>query len=57
MSHVEVISAWDQYIDFPKKDYNTIFSEKLVNELHEWIETIPHILHSPQWKRLIISQN
>ena len=31
---------------FPKRYYEKIFSEKLVNELHDWIENHPNIVHS-----------
>ena len=32
---------------FPKEHYENIFSEKLINELHAWIENQPHVIHSP----------
>ena len=31
---------------FPKRHYNSIFYEKLVNELHAWIESLPHVIDS-----------
>ena len=30
----------------PKRHYDNIFSEKLVNGLHTWIENHPHAIHS-----------
>ena len=42
---------------FPKKHYENIPTEKLVNELHSWIENYPHVIHPPQCKRLIFCQN
>ena len=30
----------------PKQNYENIFSEELVNELHAWIENSPHVIHS-----------
>ena len=47
MSHVEVIASWYYYIHFPKRHYNNIFSEKLVNKLHYWIEKHPHLILPP----------
>ena len=38
----------------PNKHDENIFSEKLVNELHYWIENHPHIIHSPSVKDLFI---
>ena len=35
---------------FPLKYYENIFSEKLINELHAWIENRPHVIHSPNVK-------
>ena len=32
---------------FPKKNYENTFYEKLVNELHSYIEKQPHVIHSP----------
>ena len=32
---------------FPKRHYNNILNEKLVNELHDYIEKDPHIIQSP----------
>ena len=32
---------------FPKISYDNIFSEKLVYELHAWIENHPYAIHSP----------
>ena len=32
---------------FPKIHYENIVSEKLVNELHAWIENHPHLIHPP----------
>ena len=29
----------------PNKHYKNIFSEKLVNDLHAWIENHPHVIH------------
>ena len=46
-SNVEFISSWDQYIIFPKRHYDNIFSEKLVYELHDCIENNPHPIHYP----------
>ena len=34
----------------PKKHYENIFSEKLVNELHSWIENHPRVINSPNVK-------
>ena len=34
----------------PNKHYENIFSEKLVYELHSWIENHPHIIHYPNVK-------
>ena len=31
----------------PKRHYDSILSEKLVYELHAWIENHPHVIHSP----------
>ena len=33
--------------NFPKKHYEHIFSEKMINELNAWIENHPHVIHSP----------
>ena len=38
---------------FPKRHYNSIFSENLVNELHAWIEIHPHVIHFPNLKDLL----
>ena len=35
---------------FPKKHYENIFSEKLINELHAFIENHPHEIHYPNVK-------
>ena len=35
---------------FPKKQYENIFSEKLINELYACIENHPHVIHSPNIK-------
>ena len=35
---------------FPLKKYENIFSEKLINELHAWIENNPNIIHPPNIK-------
>ena len=35
---------------FPKKHYEDIFYEKLVNELHAWIENQPHVINTPNAK-------
>ena len=35
---------------FIKKHYENIFSEKLINELHAWIENNPHVIYSPNVK-------
>ena len=35
---------------FPMKHYEDIFSEKLINELHAWIENHPHVIDSPSLK-------
>ena len=35
---------------FPKKNYEGLFSEKAVNELHAWVENHPHVIHSPNVK-------
>ena len=32
---------------FPNRHYVNIFYEKLVNELHDWMENNPHVTHSP----------
>ena len=32
---------------FPKINYDNIFSRKLVNELHYWIEKNPHVIQPP----------
>ena len=32
---------------FPKKQYNKIFSGKIVNELHAWIENHPNAINYP----------
>ena len=32
--------------NFPKRHYENIFSEKLVNELHECIKNHPNVIHS-----------
>ena len=32
---------------FSKIHYDNIFSQKLVNELHDWVENHPHVIHSP----------
>ena len=34
----------------PKKHYENIFSEKLINELHAWIENHPHVILSTNAK-------
>ena len=39
-----------------KKNDENIFSEKLVNELHSWIENHPHVIHLPNVKRLIFCE-
>ena len=31
---------------FPKRHYENIFSKQLVNELHDWIQNNPHVIHS-----------
>ena len=33
-----------------KKHYENIFSEKLIDELHAWIENHPHVIHSTNVK-------
>ena len=35
---------------FPKTKYESIFSEKLINQLNAWIENHPHVIHSPNVK-------
>ena len=35
---------------FPKKHYEDIYFEQLINELHAWIENHPHVIHSPKVK-------
>ena len=35
---------------FPKQHYDNIFSGKLVNTLHAWIENHPRVIHSPNEK-------
>ena len=32
---------------FPKRHYDNIFYEKLVNESHDWIEKHPHVIQTP----------
>ena len=32
---------------FSERHYDNIFSEKLVNELHDWIENQPHVIQYP----------
>ena len=49
-SHIEVIYYYNQYINFPKKHYQNIFSENFINELHAWIENHPHVINSPNVK-------
>ena len=41
---------------FPKKQYENIFTEKLINELHSWVESHPHVIHSPNVKVVAITQ-
>ena len=36
-------------LDFPKRHYENIFSEKLVNGLNEYIENHPRVIHSPNF--------
>ena len=50
MSRVEVICSCNKYNNFPKKHYENIFSERLINELHAWIENHPNVIHSPNLK-------
>ena len=33
-------------LTFPKRHYDNIFSEKLVNELNDWIQYQPHVIQS-----------
>ena len=40
------IPAINKYF-FPKKHYKNIFSEKLINDLHAWIENHSRVLHCP----------
>ena len=40
-----------------KKHYENIFSEKLINELHAWIENHPHVIHSPNLKDSVFLKN
>ena len=54
MSHIEVIYSWDLYTNFPIGHYDNIFSEKLVNELHDCIEKHPHVIKNPKCIRRII---
>ena len=35
---------------FPKQYFENIFTEKLVNELHSWIENHPNVIHSSNVK-------
>ena len=42
---------------FPKRNDENIFSEKLVYELHTWIENHSCAIYPPQYTRLIIRQN
>ena len=32
---------------FPNKHYEKIFDEKIINELHAWIENHPHVINYP----------
>ena len=32
---------------YPKRHYDNIFTEKLVNELHDWIDKLPHVIQPP----------
>ena len=34
----------------PNQNYEYIFTEKLVNELHAWVENYPHVIHPPNVK-------
>ena len=35
---------------FPKKQYENIFPEEILNELHAWVENYPHVIYSPNVK-------
>ena len=37
-------------INFPKRHYENIFPDKIVNKLHAWIENLPHGPHPPNIK-------
>ena len=39
---------------FRKRHYDNISSEKLVNELHAWIQNHPHVIHCPNVKDLLL---
>ena len=44
---VGVVSSSDEYINFPKRNYERIFSGKLVKELHDWIEKHNNVIQPP----------
>ena len=38
---------------FSKIFYENIFSKKLINELHAWIENHPHVINDPNVKEIV----
>ena len=42
---------------FPKKQYENILSEKLINELHSWIENHTHVIYSHNVKESLFVKN
>ena len=42
---------------FPKKHYENIFSEKLINELHAWVENFPDVIHPTNLKDSVFVKN
>ena len=53
---LKIYLSWINTSIFQKRYYKNIFSRKLVNELHVWVENHPLVIHSPNLKYSLFSK-